>query len=170
VDGASLAGMKTNGVVLLVVFLFIFINVYGTGLSGIEKGAKKETVKETEKETEEKNLWQKIVTKYSECDNWMTVRDPNLHVTSKLRGRVVHRPKPSKGVPEIELTLRKLGKPEIIHQIKTDDKGKFDFPRLRPGYYQLETCKSGWTSKFFVIKIKKPWERKTLNIILDLSS
>ena len=58
-------------------------------------------------------------------------------------------------VAGIQVIVSPLGGPNPVATMVTDDGGRFAFPPLPAGWYQIQTCQAGWNSVVGAVKVSR---------------
>lgn len=53
----------------------------------------------------------------------------------------------------VQVAVSRLGESKMLASTISDDRGRFSFPPLAPGWYQLETCKEGFNSVAVAVRV-----------------
>ena len=119
--------------------------------------------------TTARNAWRELNTSDLACTplETITVRGLSFHV-SRIEGMVMT--VEDEPLPEITMTLRNLGARESLGMVVSDAQGKFVFPEMPEGWYQIETCKEGWNSIVMPVRVTRQPHGAPIRLPLSLST
>jgi hypothetical protein len=102
------------------------------------------------------NAWRRLYLSGPACVSFETivVRGQSFHV-SRIAGEVYFSHGP---VPDVSITLRKLGESDSLGTVTSDANGAFTFPEMPDGWYQLATCKDGWNAVVAPVRVTRRGE------------
>lgn len=118
-----------------------------------------------------RDAWQRLNTSNG-CQTFETVTVEELYYVAgpEIRGVVQweHGQGPPDRIPNVQVTIRPLGGEAALHATTTDSNGEFTLPPLPGGWYQLDTCRSGWNSIVVPVQVRKtgPAQRVVLYVSL----
>jgi hypothetical protein len=70
----------------------------------------------------------------------------------------------------IRVIVSPLGGPNAVATEVTDDRGRFAFPPLPAGWYQIQTCKSGWDPVVAAVKVSRHAGDRPIDLHISLAA